>query len=112
MKSDPNTWYLLQDGTYAAPSDCAADGSGVLRHKNGLAVAMRGDGSPQTVASGAVDNKNVEAAATGAAAAGAKKEPLAVAEVPAAKLGEGKYGRIGNDDDGSSPGIDNAVIGA
>lgn len=35
------TWYLLKDGTYADPSECSTGEDGVLRHKNGMEVAMR-----------------------------------------------------------------------
>jgi len=36
------TWYVLEDGTYADPNDVAPDDMSVLRHKSGVAVAMRG----------------------------------------------------------------------
>ncbi len=36
------TWYVLEDGSVADPADVYHDGAG-LRHKNGIAVAMRGD---------------------------------------------------------------------
>lgn len=36
------TWYVLEDGTAADPNEVAPDEAGVLRHKNGAAVAMRG----------------------------------------------------------------------
>lgn len=36
------TWYVLENGVAADPSEVAPDGSGVLRHKSGIAVAMRG----------------------------------------------------------------------
>lgn len=65
MKNDVGNLYLLQDGTQAAPGDCKAGKDGVLRHKNGVAVALRADGTPQTIGQGAVDNKNVEAAKVG-----------------------------------------------
>lgn len=35
------TWYVLEDGTVADPSECAPDEYGVLRHKGGVAVALR-----------------------------------------------------------------------
>ena len=59
------TWYVLQDGTHADPNDCAPDEEGVLRHKDGLAVAMRSGGVPQSVGVDAEANKNVEAAEAG-----------------------------------------------
>jgi hypothetical protein len=37
------TWYVLDDGSVADPREVAPDKNGVLRHKNGAAVAMRGD---------------------------------------------------------------------
>lgn len=37
-----DTWYVLEDGSVADPSEVAPDKSGVLRHKAGSAVAMRG----------------------------------------------------------------------
>ncbi len=35
------TWYLLSDGTYADPSECATGEDGVLRHADGAEVVMR-----------------------------------------------------------------------
>jgi len=37
------TWYVLEDGTYASPADCSPDKAGVLKHSDGRKVAMRGD---------------------------------------------------------------------
>ena len=37
------TWYVLEDGEAVDPNECAPDDKGVLRHKGGKAVAMRGD---------------------------------------------------------------------
>jgi hypothetical protein len=37
------TWYVLEDGAVADPRDVSPDAGGVLRHKSGVAVAMRGD---------------------------------------------------------------------
>lgn len=37
------TWFVLEDGTYADPNEVAPDKAGKLRHKSGVAVAMRGD---------------------------------------------------------------------
>lgn len=42
MKHVHDTWYVLEDGSKADPDDVAPDDAGALRHKNGLAVAMRG----------------------------------------------------------------------
>jgi hypothetical protein len=41
--------YVLMDGTQADPSDCKKGEDGVLRHKNGVKVAINGDGEPETV---------------------------------------------------------------
>lgn len=57
--------YLLVDGTHADPGECDVGADHELRHANGLAVALREDGTPQTVAQGAVENMNVEAAKAG-----------------------------------------------
>lgn len=57
--------YLLQDGTYADPSDCKADAAGLLRHKNGLMVSMSEDGTPMELTKDAVTHMNVEAAKMG-----------------------------------------------
>lgn len=63
MKHVHLTWYLLVDGTHADPNDVAPDADGVLRHKDGLAVALHDSGVPQTIGRGAVENQNVAAAA-------------------------------------------------
>lgn len=34
------TWYVLEGGAVADPRDVAPDAAGVLRHKNGVAVAV------------------------------------------------------------------------
>jgi hypothetical protein len=65
MKHVHDTWYLLVDGTHADPNDVITDDDGILRHMDGLAVAMRGDGVPSTIGVGAVENKNVAAAQAG-----------------------------------------------
>lgn len=70
MKSSDQ--YLLQDGTYADPKDCKKGDDGVLRHENGVAVALRDDGSPMTLSK--VTEHNVEAAEAAAAPA-APAEP-------------------------------------
>lgn len=36
------TWYVLEDGAKVPPRDVKRDAQGVLRHKDGRAVAMRG----------------------------------------------------------------------
>ena len=43
-----DTWYVLEDGTKADPNEVAVDDKGVLRHKSGVAVAMREGGVPRT----------------------------------------------------------------
>jgi len=60
-----DTWYLLVDGTYADPNEVSHDKDGVLKHKNGVAVALRESGVPHTIGVDAVQNKNVEAAKAG-----------------------------------------------
>lgn len=37
------TWYVLEDGNVADPNECSSDDKGVLTHKSGAKVAMRGD---------------------------------------------------------------------
>lgn len=44
------TWYRLVDGTQANPNDVVRDEQGVLRHKSGVAVALRDSGVPRTSA--------------------------------------------------------------
>lgn len=73
--------YLLQDGTHADAGDVSADKAGVLRHKNGLAVALYADGSPQTVSEDAVRNKNVEAAKLGEDNVSGEVRPVGTADV-------------------------------
>lgn len=68
MKHVHLTWYLLVDGTHADPNDVSPDKDGVLRHKNGLAVALHENGTPMSIGKCAVENKNVEAAEAGEAA--------------------------------------------
>ena len=45
---DVDTWYVLVDGTKAHPADVSIDESGVLKHANGVAVALRESGLPLT----------------------------------------------------------------
>jgi len=35
-------WYILENGTVVDPAEVAPDKDGILRHKTGVAVAMRG----------------------------------------------------------------------
>lgn len=60
MKYVHQTWYRLADGTQADPNDVATGEDGVLRHKNGVPVAMRESGAPMTC--GARDAKPGEKA--------------------------------------------------
>lgn len=78
---NPEHLYVLRDGTHADPAECEKDKNGVLKHKNGVAVALYEDGSPQTVGKDAVVNKNVEAAEAG---------KIAEAKADAAKLQQQK----------------------
>lgn len=70
---DSKELYLLQDGTHADPGECERGKDGVLRHKNGLAVAVDQNGEPQTIGKNAELHGNVEAAKTGEEAAAAKQ---------------------------------------
>lgn len=45
---EPETWYILEDGTAAHPKDVVMDEKGALRTKDGRAVAMRDSGVPRT----------------------------------------------------------------
>jgi hypothetical protein len=38
-----DTWYVLEDGTTVDPNEVSHDKDGVLRHKSGVAVAMKGN---------------------------------------------------------------------
>lgn len=38
-----STWYVMEDGSVADPSSVKPDAAGVLRNRDGKAVAMRGD---------------------------------------------------------------------
>ncbi len=37
------TWYILESGDVADPAHVVSDDKGLLYHKDGVAVAMRGD---------------------------------------------------------------------
>lgn len=54
--------YLLRDGTHADPAEVAKGKDGVLRHANGVAVALREDGEPLTVGENARVSGNMLAA--------------------------------------------------
>lgn len=68
MNANVQDLYVLVDGTQADPGDVSRGDDGVLRHKNGMAVALKADGSPQTIADRTAMNK---------AAAEAGKKPAA-----------------------------------
>lgn len=74
--------YLLQDGTYADPKDCSKGKDGVLRHKNGVGVAMTEAGEPMTLSKATEHNQKAAEAGAGVAPAG---EPLATTETVAPK---------------------------
>lgn len=42
------TWYVLEDGTAADPKEVKPDDKGVLRHSNGMAVAVGPHGPKST----------------------------------------------------------------
>jgi len=42
------TWYVLENGSVAAPSECAPNSSGRLAHSSGALVAMRSPDVPMT----------------------------------------------------------------
>lgn len=42
------TWYVLEDGSFADPREVTTDESGKLVHKSGVAVAMRSPGVPSS----------------------------------------------------------------
>jgi hypothetical protein len=46
------TWYILEDGTYADPREVSVNEAGVLQHKGGVAVAKR---APDVYSSVGVD---------------------------------------------------------
>ena len=88
MKHQHLTWYVLADGTQADPNDVAPGEDGVLRHKNGMAVATHEDGTPLSVGVAAAEGGNVAAAEAGAAAAEqvraeTKVDPVAAADAAA-----------------------------
>jgi hypothetical protein len=67
------TWYVLEDGSFGDPREVAPDDKGVLRHKNGAAVAV----GPHGPKSSGVD---VEAERAKAVAAAEEAEKLAAAQ--------------------------------
>lgn len=95
-----DTWYVLEDGSKADPNDVAPDDNGMLRHKSGVAVAMRGS-VPRT---SGVGPAAVEPAGGGEAPTG--RDVAATAGAPAsddrqmkpAATGKGYHTRAGKAD--------------
>lgn len=81
MKPNDPGLYLLRDGTYADPAECSPGDDGVLRHANGVPVALRDDGQPHTL--GDSTAANAPAAEAGKAEM-AESEAEAEAAMPAA----------------------------
>jgi hypothetical protein len=75
------TWYVLESGAVVDPASVGPDAKGVLRHKSGVAVAMRN----QTPVSRGVDNPAAERARAAEAEAAAAKEADEKAKADAAK---------------------------
>jgi hypothetical protein len=59
--------YVLQDGTYADPKACKKGDDGVLRHENGVGVALGANGEPLTVGEATASNAQAASAADGPA---------------------------------------------
>jgi len=81
------TWYVLEDGRAADPSEVAPDEAGALRHVSGVAVAMRAPGVPRSRGVDAAEERAKAAASAAQADAGAKAKAEADAK-PA--TGKGK----------------------
>lgn len=64
-KYQHDTWYRLVDGTLGDPNEVKADDDGKLINKNGVPVAYRDDGNPQTVGVEYETNMNKEAVEAG-----------------------------------------------
>jgi hypothetical protein len=76
-----DTWYVLDDGSFADPRDVAIGADGVLRHKDGVAVAMRSAGVPRS--RGMSEEERMVATKARQAAAAAKIGKLTVNEARA-----------------------------
>lgn len=76
------TWYVLEDGTFADPNDVGHDEFGALRHKDGVAVAMKRDCAHSRSMS-EEDRENARQARTAEPAA-----DIIVAESPAGAISE------------------------
>lgn len=61
MSQVTDTWYVLVDGTHADPADVSTGEDGIMRHSNGVPVALRDSGVPLT--SGVATRSNKKAAA-------------------------------------------------
>lgn len=81
---DVDTWYVLVDGTKAHPADVSTDDAGILKHANGVPVALRDNGLPLTT--GDANRENAMAADLGKEAEEkAKADSKAKADAEAAK---------------------------
>lgn len=80
---DVDTWYVLVDGTKAHPADVSRDDAGILKHSNGVPVAMRESGLPLTT--GDANRENAMAAEAGkgggAGAAGGGMTDMTIAQL-------------------------------
>lgn len=63
MKNETDTWYVLVDGTHADPAEVITDKDGVMKHKNGVTVALRDSGIPLTSGVATKENKRAHAKA-------------------------------------------------
>lgn len=85
MKHVHATWYRLEDGNQVDPDEVSPDAKGVLRHKSGVAVALRDNGAPLTA--GARDKR--AAAQSRDMTAADDKPPSADREMKPAASGKG-----------------------
>lgn len=69
----PETWYILETDEVADPSDVAPDDKGVLRHKDGRAVAYAAHGPRSRSVDAGAERAKVDAARRAKAAEDAKK---------------------------------------
>ena len=98
-RPDVDTWYVLADGTKAHPADVSAGDDGVLKHINGVPVALRESGLPLTT--GDANKENAMAADLGKEAeektkAEAKRQAEEAAAAAKAKGGKGKAAKPGD----------------
>lgn len=85
------TWYVLDDRSFADPRDVAVGADGVLRHKDGVAVAMRSAGVPRS--RGMSEEERMTATKAREAAAAAKIGKLTVNEARA-ELGKASIASV------------------